>query len=88
MKLFGANCVGARQEFWKPLETHCPLDGQLEMVTHSCGFCYFLQAAFDSIQKCFPIGSVSVHTLTTSDIESIESKQKKHNKEGSNDHDR
>ena len=56
-------------EVLKPLEMHCPLDGHLETVTHSCGLCWLLTAAFDLIQKCFPVGTMAVHMLTTCSVE-------------------
>ena len=45
--------VGQRQQDWKPLEVWCPIDNELESISHALFHCRFLVGAFEVVNTAF-----------------------------------
>jgi hypothetical protein len=45
--------VGQRQQDWKPLEVWCPIDNELESISHTLFHCRFLVGAFEVVNTAF-----------------------------------
>ena len=37
----------------------CPIDGEVETISHTLTRCTLLKVAFDTISKCFPLATAS-----------------------------
>ena len=45
--------VGQRQQDWKPFEVWCPIDNELESISHALFHCRFLVGAFEVVNTAF-----------------------------------